>query len=144
MKIARLAIPVLLAALALASCASAPVEEPVEAPVEVDTTAMRQAKTDADSARTEAEEVKAPRGAKPEFEEAEALYAQAVEAESGEDYESALELYTKAGAAYKAAKEAAVIARDEALAAMKEADAAISETETAADEALQAAQGEDS
>jgi tetratricopeptide (TPR) repeat protein len=140
MKTARLAIPVLLAALALASCASAP----VEAPVEVDTTAMRQAKTDADSARTEAEEVKAPRGAKAEFEEAEALYAQAVEAENGEDYESALELYTKAGAAYKAAAEAAVIARDEALAAMKEADAAISETETAADEALQAAQGEDS
>jgi hypothetical protein len=108
MKIARLTIPVLLAALAFASCASAPVEDPVEEPVVVDTTAVRQAQADADTAKTEAEEAKAPKAAKAEFDEAEDLYAQAVEAESNEDYETALEQFTKAKAAYQAAKEAAL------------------------------------
>jgi len=146
MKIKSLLIPFLFMTLFLFSCASAP-EEPqeaveTEAPAEEvssDDAAMKEAKAAAESARSTAVEVHAPKAAAEEFDSAQSIFDKAEEAENQNDYDKATELFNQAAAGFKASADSASKAREAALEAMAEADKVIGSSETAADEATKAA-----
>ena len=137
MKYLRFIIPILLSAVILASCASAPEEtEGTEAVV----LTVDEARAAAETAREEAEEVHAPKAAADEFSSAQSFYDEAGNATNQDD---AVDLYVKAADGFRAATATATEAREAAVAAMAEADKVISDSETAADEAVQAVKEEE-
>ncbi len=109
----------------------------------IDRTKVTEAKNSADSARFEAENAKAPKAAKEEYEAAAALYEKGVQLEEEENLEDAYEAYTAAESGFKKAVETAEMRKQEALKAMNEADTAISSVEKNAQDAAREAEQEE-
>lgn len=135
---------VLVSALLIAACASAPEAEPEEeAPApeiaSMDFSAYRQKVEDS---KTKADQVKAVKGAPEKYAEAMKLYDEAQIAEASEEWETARIKFEAAAEAFEEAYTLADEKRQKALEALEEANRAISEVEKNAQAALEEAGAE--